>query len=1210
MAPNKPFDLFAIPLAGTRLIEASAGTGKTYTIAGLFVRLLLEKELTVEQILVVTYTKAATQELKSRIRSRIAQARRGFLTGRADDDHLIGTLIEETADHRRASRLLGDALADFDRAAIFTIHGFCQRLLHENAFETGNLFDTELITDPRDLRREMAEDFWRIHFYSAPAEWVTFAVRNGMRDPAFFERLSAGVHFPEAIVIPRLPRPELNALPPFRRKFSLLAARWPKVREQVLELMRSPGLDGRRYGSLATTGRQEAVSKRDIRLAALAAEMDRFTGASQPEFPPFTALDRFTTSGLLSAARKGHQPPQHDLFAICDALQTTAKTLKAEMQQLMLYLKVEYLEWMRNEALQRKKTRNIYHYDDLLLTVKRALSPTPEGHARVLVEQTRKKYRAALVDEFQDTDSVQYDIFSSIFGIDDSLLFIIGDPKQSIYSFRGADIFSYIAAAANAESGYTLQENWRSEPGLIKAVNTLFSGVRTPFLFDTITCDPVRPGRTSGRGTQTTHPSLVLWYLPSEGNRPINRTDAVPRISEAVGDEIARLTTDESASVAPSDIAVLVRTNRQAQIIKKSLAKREIPAVLYSSGSVFDTHESLELLRVLTAISEQGREPLFRAALATDMIGVSGDELARVDDIASGWEQRRQRFQAYTDTWKRYGFIRMFRTLMVREKVRRRLLAFTDGERRLTNLLHLAEVLHRESMRRQLTPGALIKWLTDRCRSDAAGEDEHQLRLESDELAVKIVTVHKSKGLEYPIVFCPYGWDGSVLRPDEPVIFHADDSHARLTVDLGSERLDAHRTLAQHELLAENLRLLYVAVTRAKKRCYLAWGRIRSAETSAMAYLLHLGDSVAEVDVLAAMRQRFSALDEDELMADLQRLAERSEETISIERLPQRSGTPLRATAADNETLVCPVFTGRIETHWKIASYSTMISRTYQDAGVPDHDIDLQLPPVVDTETPDQPRVGSDRWSVFHFPRGARAGIFFHDLLEQLDFSTASAQDRADLIRVKLEQYGYDRRWQKALLGTVDNLLQVPLPAVPAGRKMISLSRVTASRRINEMEFYFPQKSISSARLANIFERHGRGQVPTEFPRHLRKLSFTPTGGFFMGYVDMLFMYEDRFYLLDWKSNHLGHRIEDYCLDRLTEVMVREHYILQYSLYTVAANRYLEQRHPGYSYAKHFGGVFYVFLRGVDATAGSTYGIYNDRLAPDLIHALDEALIE
>ena len=1210
MAPNKPFELFAIPLAGTRLIEASAGTGKTYTIAGLFVRLLLEKELTVEQILVVTYTKAATQELKSRIRRRIAQARRGFLTGRADGDPLIGALIEKTADHRRASRLLGDALTDFDRAAIFTIHGFCQRLLHDNAFETGSLFDTELITDPRDLRREIAEDFWRIHFYPAPAEWITFAARYGTRDPAFFERLSAGVHFPEANIIPRLPRPELNSLEPYRQQFRLLANRWPKAREQVLELMRSPGLDGRKYGSLAMAGRQKAVSKRDIRLAALTAEMDRFTEASQPEFPPFTALDRFTASGLLSAVRKGHQPLQHDLFDICDELQTTAQILEAEMQQLMLYLKVEFFDWMRSEALKRKKTRNIYHYDDLLLTVKHALSPASEGNAGMLVENTRKKYRAALVDEFQDTDTVQYDIFSAIFGTDDSLLFIIGDPKQSIYSFRGADIFSYIAAAAHAESGYTLQQNWRSEPGLIKAVHTLFSGPRTPFLFDAIACEPVTPGRTSESGTPTTHPSLVLWYLPSEGKQPINKTDAVPLISEAVGDEIVRLTTADSAAVAPSDIAVLVRTNRQAQIIKNSLAKREIPAVLYSSGSVFNTRESAELLRVLTAVIERGGESHFRAALATDMIGVSGDALARIDDVAVGWEHRRRRFQAYADTWKRSGFIRMFRTLMVREKVRRRLLAFTDGERRLTNLLHLAEVLHRETVRRQLTPVALIKWLADRCGSDAPGEDEHQLRLESDELAVNIVTIHKSKGLEYPIVFCPYGWDGSALRPDDPVIFHAADSDGRLTVDLGSDRLDTNRTLAQHELLAENLRLLYVAVTRAKKRCYLAWGRIRSAETSALAYLLHLGDSAGEVDVLAAMRQRFAALDEKELMADLQRLAERSEETISIEKLPRRSGMPLRPIAAEDENLVCPVFSGRIEAHWKITSYSTMVSRQHQDAGLPDHDIDLQLPAAVGVETLDQPRLHADRWSVFQFPRGARAGIFFHDLLEQLEFSPASAQDRADLIRVKLKQYGYDPGWQHTLLQTVENLLQVELPAVPAGREHIHLSRVTANRRINEMEFYFPQKSVSPERLGSIFERHGGAQLSTEFARHLRKLSFAPTDGFFMGYVDMLFEHEDRFYLLDWKSNHLGHRIENYCLDRLTDVMVREHYILQYNLYTIAANRYLTQRHPGYSYAKHFGGVFYVFIRGVDAAAGAAYGIYHDRPASDLILALDDALIE
>ena len=1200
------FDLFGVPLSGTRLIEASAGTGKTYTIAGLFIRLLLEKAMTVDQILVVTYTKAATAELKTRIHGRIAEARDAFLSGNPSDD-LVARLLERMPDNRRAARLLDDALTDFDRAAIFTIHGFCQRILHENAFETGNLYDSELITDSQGLRREIAEDFWRIHFYPAPAEWVSFAAHNGIADPSYFERLAGGVHSLEAAIIPRLAPPELATLPAYRRQFSRVVDRWSEAREEVLKLLRSPGLDGRKYGSLQGAGPAGAASRRDAYLAALAAEMDRFTGSPNPVFPPFKAIDRFCAGGLLQAVRKGHRPPHHDLFRACDELVNCAQNLEAEMQRLLVYVKTEFFRWARNESESRKNARNIQHYDDLLLAVKKALLQDPDSRSRLLTKKIRNTYRVALVDEFQDTDAVQYKIFSTLFGSQQVPFFVIGDPKQSIYSFRGADLFSYMTAAADADSRYTLQKNWRSDPGLITAVNALFAATPKPFLFEAISCEPTRPGRPADGDAQAASCPLVLWYLPSADGKPPSKTEAVATIGEAVGSEIARLITAAVDPVAPSDIAVLVRTNRQARIIKEILVQREIPAVLYSSGSVFLTRESAELLRVLAGILEHGIESRFRSAVTTEMIGVGGDELARADQQPLVWERRRRRFQQYADLWKHSGFIRMFRTLLAREKVRQRLLSLSDGERRLTNLLHLAEVAHRETDRRQHTPVSLLKWLTDRCRPDAPADDEHQLRLESDERAVKIVTVHKSKGLEYPVVFCPFGWDSSTLRKDGQVIFHDLQQDGRLTVDLGSDQMDAHRCLAQHEILAENLRLLYVAVTRAKKRCYLAWGRIRTAETSAMAYLLHLAETATETDILDAMRRRFAALSDEDLLDDLQALAARSEKTIAIETLPRRYAKATRPLPTEQQALVCPVFTGQIETYWKIASFSTMVSRQPQDAGLPDHDSELRLPAAGASQPPEEFGPESDRRSIFDFPRGAGAGIFFHDLLEHLDFSPAAGEDRAARIDTKLQQYGYDRRWRKTVLCTVNHLLQVPMSA---GSALVRLCDVPWDRRVNEMEFTFPQKPISSERLAKVFARHGAASMPAEWPLQLEKLFFQSAGGFLMGIVDMLFLHDDRFYLLDWKSNYLGHRREDYLPERLTQCMVSEHYILQYCLYTVAANRYLQQHRQGYRYAEHFGGVIYVFLRGVDADAGSAYGIYHDRPDPALITALDKALVE
>ena len=431
-----------------------------------------------------------------------------------------------------------------------------------------------------------------------------------------------------------------------------------------------------------------------------------------------------------------------------------------------------------------------------------------------------------------------------------------------------------------------------------------------------------------------------------------------------------------------------------------------------------------------------------------------------------------------------------------------------------------------------------------------------------------------------------------------------------MTVDLGSDRLDANRIAARHERLAENLRLLYVAVTRAMKKCYMVYGRIRTAETSAMAYLFHLPETADAVDVVAAMKHRIGAMDDSDLLDDLRRLAKRSQGTISIERLPERREKLRQSIPAAGKALRCPVFSGKIESDFKISSFSSMVSRRTQDVGLPDHDIDIRLPapsPDEPVSPPQQAERAADGRTIFSFPRGARAGIFFHDLLEYLDFSPASEPDRAADISAKLKQYGYEPGWQGAVRQAVDDLLHVRMPS---GSEQVCLSNVSGADRVNEMEFYFPQKPVSPQQLGRIFSRHAGSVMPAGFRDRVQNLSFSPAAGFLMGYVDMMFRHGDRFYLLDWKSNYLGQRREDYSAAHLAETMVSEHYILQYCLYTVAANRYLQLHWPDYTYSRHFGGVFYVFIRGVNAAAGADCGIYHDRPHPGLIQALDDALVE
>ncbi|MFZ0613392.1 MAG: UvrD-helicase domain-containing protein, partial [Desulfobacterales bacterium] len=819
----KSFDPNTAPLSGTTLIEASAGTGKTYTIAGLFVRLILEHDLAVDQILVVTYTTAATEELKTRIRSKLIQTRQAMLRGQSEDP-FIGGLISASLDPGAAAARLDGVLADFDRAAIVTIHGFCQRLLHEHAFETGTLYDAELMTDPTIYTREAAEDFWRRNIYDAAPELAGFLLaEKKVGGPEVFYRLMVNAGIPDLEILPELAQPPLTGLDEYRCLCRRLAEKWPDARTQVGELLADPALNATIYGSLKTDRHATGLRPRDIRIAALTESMDRLCAADAAGFPLFGGFEKFSRAGLLRATKKTCTTPAHPFFDLCDRLRAVHEALKAEMERYFMYLKGAFLHYARAALTEKKKRHNRLFYEDLLLSVRDALQAQRPGSDE-LIRSVRRRFKAVLVDEFQDTDAVQYEIFSRLFGRPPAILFLIGDPKQSIYGFRGADIFSYMAAAEQAAARCTLSENWRSGPGMIAAVNTLFSRVSRPFVYEEIGFAAARAGAGREIAPAGDEPALTLWYLPSLQDKTVAKSAATHRIAAAVGDEIARLTTTGAAPLPPADIAVLVRTNRQARQVKESLARRRIPSVLYAAGNIFETPEAGEILRVLTGVLDHGREDRFRAALATDMLGVAAVE---IDSAAAGerhLENRRSRFREYAHEWSRYGFMRMLRWLMAREGVRPRLLAYPDGDRRLTNLLHLAEILHQQSVREQAGRAGLLKWLADQLDPETPRSDDHQLRLESDARAVRIVTTHRSKGLEYPVVFCPFGWEGSEITAARDIICHEKGPPRRRVLDLGSEQLARRRRLAQQEMLAENLRLLYVALTRAKNRCYLVWG--------------------------------------------------------------------------------------------------------------------------------------------------------------------------------------------------------------------------------------------------------------------------------------------------------------------------------------------------------------------------------------------------
>jgi exodeoxyribonuclease V beta subunit len=1217
----EPFDLLRSPLTGANLLEASAGTGKTYTIAGLFIRLVLEENIEVHRILVVTFTEAATEELKGRIRSRLAEALAAFEGDPADDPFLTG-LVEKcgqkgdgsTVSTEDCVRRIREALQGFDEAAIFTIHGFCKRMLHECAFESGSLFDTELVTDQSSLIEEIVKDFWRIHFYDASPLFVDY-VLSKTSPSGLISLVNQTLAHADIRIIPEIDRPDTAAAETaYQEAFEAAAACWEKERTAVKTLlMEDKGLHRTSYSKKSIPDWIETLNA--------------FFSLDHTQTDLCAKFEKFTTSGLneSKSLRKGQTPPSHPFFELCEDLQAKHQARADAFRRYLLALEIELFGYVRQEMKKRKAASNIQSFDDLLNNLRNALRG--EG-GEALAERIRERYRAALIDEFQDTDPVQYDIFKTVFHTPGHVLFLIGDPKQAIYGFRGADVFAYMGAKQDPDAAYTLGYNWRSQADLIQAVNAVFEGHPRAFVYEEIPFSPVqapedRPDQESLRIDKKTEPPLQVWMVEaenfgqteSERKKALAKGTAVDVILDAVAAEISNLldlgrrdrATLGDRPVMPGDIAVLVRTNREAGQLRDTLFPLGIPSGIHSTGDIFDTREAGEMERVLAGIAQPRSEAAIRSALATDILGVSGDELDALTQDENAWEEWPARFGDYHHLWNIRGFIRMFRLFLSREAVLERLMALADGERRCTNLLQLGEILHRMDVERKIGMAGLIKWLTEQMNQSDRREEEHPLRLENDENAVKLVTVHKSKGLEYPIVFCPLMWTTRDPDKGQPALFHDEAADRRVTFDLGSDQFDRHLGFLKKEMLAENLRLLYVALTRARNRCYFVWGRINKAEHSAPAYLFHGSDIDAAADIVSETGDRFSKLTDADVKIALERVRDHAPGCMAVTPLPKANGIPYSPYAEKTPELHPRRFSAHIPRDFRISSFSSLVSGRRLSPELADYDA-FPLKPETAADSGLEPvfPIDRDAETIFTFPRGAKAGNCLHKILEEVDFKSPADAAARDVIQRNLRRYGFKEKWTEVVREMVSKVVNTPLTDEKKGPV---LSRIPMADRINEMAFYFPLRRISADGLRRVFEAHGGPGFPSTFPKQIGRLDFSPVKGFMKGFIDLIFRYRGRYYLVDWKSNFLGDTVEHYRAEQLSRTIAEAFYLLQYHIYTLALHQYLTLRDPNYRYEDHFGGVFYLFLRGMDPKQGPDYGVFRDRPEKDLVEALRTFLI-
>jgi len=1199
MKKLKPFE---IDLSGINLVEASAGTGKTYNITSLYIRSLIEHDITVGNILVVTYTEAATKELRDRLLDRIRHSISVLKKGRSDkeDDQFLDDLLDYVSDRGQAIKKLDAAVRSFDEASVYTIHGFCYQALQEQAFDSRAMYDAEMIGDDSELVLEAVDDYWR--------NWIADTADNPWKKPLVKLILDRGYE-PEKLAKelgkhlgkPYLKiKPENNVfeqrtedLKEFREIHSSMARIWKDERSHIYDVLSG----------------DEMSNYRASWLPGWFDKMDAIMGSEAAVIDIFDKFERFTQhridNGITKAAeKKGITPPQHQFFKLADRYWELAHSFA----HYEVAFKKDLFLSLREELREKKEELQVLSYDDLLLRLREALFNRRRGAK--LADTLREKYPIAMVDEFQDTDPNQYDIFRRIYkGDDPSTLFMIGDPKQSIYSFRGADVHSYIKAREDApeENKYKLNRNFRSAPNLINGLNIFFRQHDNPFFLRQINYKQIEQGKRDeeydllledGQG----FPSIRFRRLSELGEGQINKGDAKEKVAKDTVQEIRRLLeggkneaiTIGGYPVKAKDIAVLVRRHDQADLISKALQEEGIKSVRHSDKSVFQSPEACQLQILLKALAEPSNETLIRTALSLPLTSYSAADLVEMEEEEDWWIEILEQFSEWHRKWQDHGFAPMFRSVMKQANISQHVITYSDGERRLTNLLHLGELLQQESQQQKKGMQGLIKWLSRKRKEDEnTGREEEQMRLESDEELIKIVTMHRSKGLEYPIVFCPFLWFGPHISNDgDPLVYH-DPTDTETTIldftdDSNPER-SKNRRLAMKEELTESLRLAYVAMTRAEQCCYLTWVYASSSEFSALGYLLQDSDDVENLLWGKFGDEKYRKPEGDSMHIAIEKLCSQHPRFFSMEYRDFTGKSDSDKKDSRSQILTVREFDRAtpLKPSYRVSSFSSLTSWMEEDPDMPDYGQYLD-------NMYREDEIRKQEMSMFTFPKGPQPGTCIHKIFEEADFNTLESIDTT--IEQSLLKYGIGLEWKNVVLQMVQTVVDTPLLE---SEPELQLSALKRSDFIPELEFYYQTAAVQSRELLSII-RDGEEDQPF--------LGGQVESGFLKGFIDLTFRFGDKFYLLDYKTNYLGDSYEDYSQPNLKNEMIEATYDLQYHIYTIALHRFLDKRWPNYSYEQHFGGAFYLFLRGINEQGME--GIFFDWPKGEKIRKLNRYIID
>ena len=1117
------FDAVQVPLEGSNLIEASAGTGKTYSVAILMLRLIVEKKLLVKEVLMVTFTKAAVAELEERIRLFLRLAYK-YARGEEIEDTTIITVVDKAfgeLGEEEVIRLLYDAVLFLDETSVLTIHSFCQQTLTQFAFETKQLFGAETLQETDAVLQDEVNKFWRKEVTTLPSDLLELLIE------ANFSRKSIASVVKEHIG----GKQYLSYLEDEEYSFCT------EDHESIVQLLK--GLQ-KEEEDLRSCLRQHIIdSADDIKNRILGNKMATKNLPGEHNDP-----DVFLSTVIAKKGSGYIQTLFSDLLEMHTACGEPAENRDKELTKVISRFNCMAIRRIDQGIKAYKLRTNQLTFDDMIVNLHEALVVRKEPK---LIEGLKEKYKAVFIDEFQDTDQLQYEIFQTAFN-QDAILFYIGDPKQSIYAWRKADIATYFKAKRDVSHIYGMNQNYRSSAPYIEAMNIFFK--------------PVDDFDTFHYGAKEDSIQYIKVESPSSNSKGILLRDDVPgvpfsiieernkdNILAAVVAQVINLLDRKTfiidknnvrRSINPSDIGILVRNKKTGRNIKRHLSKYNIPAVTIGDSKVLKSEQAVELLYVLEAMSANSMSSINRALLSS-LTGFTIDDLLHLNE-----ERVMELFANYKSRWDKDGIYTALIDFVADFNVRQVLIGgdTENGERIITNLFQLIELFHKVQSTKMLNALELLSWLKRGIDGMETEGDEYLQRVESDEEAVKIVTIHSSKGLEYNIVIAPE-LDFSFFGGRDFYSFKNPETEKYVTASL-KELSEAQMDVLRFQEEQENRRLLYVTVTRAVYKCFIYRNTFFKQST------------------LEPFASAVKGLDESLIQF---------ETALSIpDKYRYRADQPVVKVTSS-----LPVHFELAQQNWMRMSYSRLNVQ---------HDRTMRF----------SYQTHKDKYDLFVFkdlPKGANTGNMLHHLFETINFMDPDKwMDKIDL---SLKRFAprQESTFPDRLLQMVQHVMQTQIVIDDTS---FTLSGVAYNKRIHELEFDFTVPLFNPFSLKHLST--GEIRIDVNGPASME--------GVMNGKIDLFFEWKERYYVLDWKSNFLGDKLEDYTQENMALAMNENNYHLQYLLYTLAVKKYLQSRLPDFDYERDFGGVIYMFLRGVRKDSSS--GVYVQKPSEETISNLENVL--